>query len=500
MDDGWTLNTQPPRPRWGVHAPTQKAIATRDPIVVVPPPAVAVIPLVHRGTLAFSPLVRPGDTVRTGQPVAQGLQGEQVHASVTGTVREVSRRIVANPHLAECDCLVIDRTGTELFFDGYPPAADPLALSPDAIRAGIASAGIVGLGGALFPTARKLMPPERVRALIINGAECEPWITCDEMLLRERAREVIAGARIMMHALGTSTGIIAVETDMPEARVAVHDALAAAGNCGIQMAVVTAKYPAGGERQLIELLTGIEVPTEGHPGDAGFICQNAATTAAVADLFFRGRPLISRVVTVTGKGIANPGNHEVRLGAPISDLIELAGGYQGSPQRLIMGGPMMGLALPGDDLPVTKATNCIAAVTAGEFAVPRMEMPCIRCGECIHVCPANLLPQELLIAARTGDAERLDELGLLDCIECGCCDYVCPSYIKLTARFVSAKNLVHDRRAARRSADIAKERFEKHERRLAGEQELRSRGHEEQDDAAAIHELVTKLRNNAPPH
>jgi electron transport complex protein RnfC len=495
----WTLNSQPPRPRWGVHAPTMKAMATRNPIVVAPPPAQVVIPLAHRTAIRFAALVSPGEGVVTGQPIARSAAGEQLHASITGIVRALDRRAVAAPALAEADCVVIDRRPGEELFAGYTPVNDPVELPPESLRAGIASAGIVGLGGALFPTAQKLSSAGPIRALIVNGAECEPWITCDEMLLRERASQVIAGARIMMRALGAPRCVVVVETDMPEARVAVHDAIAAAGDDRIEMAVVTAKYPAGGERQLVELLSGMEVPAGGWPRDVGFVCQNAGTAAAVADFYLRGRPLISRVVTVTGRGITKPGNYEVRIGTPIRELIAFAGGYRNSPERLIMGGPMMGLALPSDELPVTQATNCIVAATSGEFAAPRMEMPCIRCGECVNVCPANLLPQELLIAAKQGDADGLGELGVLDCIECGCCDYVCPSYLRLTARFAAGKQLVHDRRSAARQAAVARQRFDAHAGRLLDRKERESREHEAQADSQAIRDLVDKIRGGEAP-
>jgi electron transport complex protein RnfC len=249
----------------------------------------------------------------------------------------------------------------------------------------------------------------------------------------------------MMRALGTEHAIVAIETAMAETRVAVHDALKAAGDDRLGMAVVTAKYPAGGERQLIELVTGDEVPSGGLPRDIGYVCQNAGTAAAVADLFRKGRPLISRIVTVTGRGIAHPGNFETRIGTPVHELIALAGGYSGNPRRLLMGGPMMGFALPDDSLPVTKATNCIVAALAEEIAPQRAELPCIRCGECVQVCPARLMPQELFVAAQRRDFARLDEFGLPDCIECGCCDYVCPSQIALTRRFVAAKGAARER-------------------------------------------------------
>ncbi|MEO8224095.1 MAG: electron transport complex subunit RsxC, partial [Gammaproteobacteria bacterium] len=285
-----------------------------------------------------------------------------------------------------------------------------------------------------------------------NGAECEPYISCDDMLLRERADQVVAGARVLLAALGAGRCIMALKNDMPEARNAVYAALQAAADPRFAMSVVTGRYPAGGERQLVELVLGREVPAGNHPADAGVLCQNVGTVAAVADLFGNGQPLISRIVTLTGAGLARPRNIEARLGTPVADLVALAGGYRGEPARLIMGGPMMGVALANDEAALTAATNCILVATAAELGGDAAEMPCIRCGDCIEACPATLLPQELLLAARAGRVAELTTLGVSECIECCACDYVCPSHIPLTRHFIAAKALVRDAEATEGSA------------------------------------------------
>lgn len=444
MTSTWTYNPQPPRPPWGVHAPARKAVATHHEIALAAPPAEATLSLLQGAGGSAESLVQPGDQVQTGQPIARHAGGTLIHASITGTITAVDTRPVPAATPTTAPCIVIRQEGTEQWHRSCEPC-DASVLSPEDICRHIACGGIVGLGGALFPTATKLATGVPIRALIVNGAECEPWISCDEMLIRERATSVVNGTRIMMRALGTDHAVIAVESNMPEARVALNGALHATGSAGIGIAVVTAKYPAGGERQLIELVTGEKVPAGKLPRDIGYVCHNVGTAAAVAEWFHHGRPLISRIVTVTGTGVAEPGNFETRIGTPIRTLIDLAGGYVTHPQRLLMGGPMMGFALTDDELCITKASNCIVVATAGDCAPAQPERPCIRCGDCVEVCPARLLPHELFNAIRRADGRHLTELRLGACIECGCCDYVCPSHITLTARFAAEK-------AARRPA------------------------------------------------
>jgi Na+-translocating ferredoxin:NAD+ oxidoreductase subunit C len=438
-------DARPRRPAWGVRTPLRKSLSTREPLLVAPPPAWVCIPLAHGPDAAARPVVVPGQRILcgepVGEPVAPGLP--RVHASISGHVTHVESRRVAGL-AAPVPCVVIRGAGDDDRWPGYAPDPEAGRRAPEELRARIAAAGVVGLGGALYPTARKLAMAGGAPLLLLNGVECEPYISCDDMLLRERAEVVVAGARLLLAALGARHCVIAVKTDMPEARIALYNAIQAAGDARLGLSVVTGKYPAGGERQLIELVLGREVPAGGHPADVGVVCQNVGTAAAVAEFFTRGQPLISRIVTVTGGGVERPRNVEARIGTPVSALVALAGGYRDEPRRLVMGGPMMGVALESDELPITGATNCLIVATGRDLgdqapAGAAPEMPCIRCGDCIEACPASLLPQELLTAARAGNVADLRLLGLTECIECGACDYVCPSHIPLTRTFIAGK-------------------------------------------------------------
>jgi Na+-translocating ferredoxin:NAD+ oxidoreductase subunit C len=340
------------------------------------------------------------------------------------------------------------------------------------------------LGGAAFPTAVKLGAGSAMKLLILNGAECEPYICCDELLLRERPQEVITGAQALMRALEIGRCCIAIEADKPLAQRALEAALTAAGETRIQLAVVPAIYPEGGERQLIKVLTGQEVPARGVPPDIGYLCQNVGTAAAVARAVLRGEPLISRIVTVTGEGVARPRNLEVRLGTPVAALIEACGGYTEQAAHLLMGGAMMGFPLADDSLPVIKGTNCIVVASREEIRPRAPAMPCIRCGECAEACPAQLLPQQLYWHARAGELDRLDEYHLFDCIECGCCDVACPSQLPLTQYFRFAKTELWARDRDRVRSDLARERFEARRARLDAEQQARRRRLEEKARAA----------------
>lgn len=364
-------------------------------------------------------------------------------------------------------CVVIEPDGADRWC-AVEPFADWAGMAPTDLLTAICQAGIVGLGGAVFPTHRKasLGRQRGTHTLILNGAECEPYISCDEMLMREKPARVIAGARILQHACGAERIVIAIEDQMG----AVHDALAGAiGHAGagnIDLVKVPAVYPEGGERQLIQVLTGQEVPSGGLPADLGLLVQNVGTAAAVAEAIIDGRPLLERYVTVTGHGITEPRNLLALIGTPVSHLVHHCGGYRGSAARLVMGGPMMGFTLRSDNEPVVKASNCLLVLSEHELRSPQPEMPCIRCGECARVCPAGLLPQMLQWQVRTGQWEAASEHHLRDCIECGCCDYVCPSHIPLAGWFRHGKGQLKAQAGERAAAERARERHEAREARL----------------------------------
>lgn len=460
--------------RGGLRLAAHKRRSTAQPLRTAAAAEQHVLPLDQHAGLPAEPIVRPGDRVRMGQPVARpaGEISTWLHSPVSGVVTVIEPRPAPHHLGAPSQSIVIANDGRDERDEGSHSPQAFERLSPRELCEHIGRGGIAGLGGAVFPAAPKLLGSQIDGALqlLLNGAECEPYISCDDMLMRDRPHDVVLGAQILLHALGAIRCTIAMEDDTPEAAQALRTAVAASGDERVQIAIVPSVYPAGGERQLITALFGAEVPFDGLPADVGVVCQNVGTAAAIAQWLRDGRPLTSRVVTVTGDGVRTPANLEARLGTPIANLIADCGGYTGRMSRLIMGGTMMGAPLPHDDLPVTKASNCVVAASALDLQPRSTEMPCIRCGNCSEVCPAMLLPQQLHWHLhphiRPGALDALDRYGLMDCIECGCCDYVCPSQIPLAERFRETKPMLARVRAEHASAAAARLHFEHRNARL----------------------------------
>ena len=457
----------------GLQLEDHKAMATGRPVEPAAVPGELVIPLQqHIGEPAI-PMVEIGERVVGGQAIAeaQGNISAFIHASSSGTVTAITERLIPHPSGLTANCIVIETDGRDEFI-APAPLDNWRDANPATIHQHVRKAGIVGLGGAAFPTDIKLTADElhRIDRLILNGAECEPYICCDDMLMRERADEVISGALIMMRALATSRCQLAIEDNKPEAEDALRAAIDAADcNEEIEIISVPSVYPEGGEKQLIQVLTGKEVPSEGLPIDIGIVCHNVGTAAAVHRSVVDGMPLVSRFVAVTGGGVNEPRVLDARIGTPFSALIEAAGSARDSAVRLLMGGPMMGFAIRDDSVPVIKATNCILLATEEEIRPHKEPMPCIRCGECAQVCPASLLPQQLFWHTRARDFDKVEDYDVFDCIECGCCDVVCPSHIPLASHFRFAKTEIWGKEAERARADIARQRHEARQERIEKE-------------------------------
>jgi electron transport complex protein RnfC len=497
----------------GLSLSARKSMSTAEELAVASVPDTLIHPMSQHVGAPAEAIVEVGDKVLRGQPIARatGYVASPVHAASSGTVIDIGPRPVPHPSGLSAACIVIHPDGEDRPYEGYDPLSNYRTLNAPALRARVRECGIVGLGGAVFPTSVKLNVGVGLEALIVNGAECEPYISCDDTLMRYRAAEVIAGAQVMLHALEVGHCILAIEDDKPEAYEALHGACTRASENRIEIIRVPALYPEGGERQLIQVLTGREVPADGLPADIGYLCHNVGTAAAVARAVLYGEPLISRIVTVTGAGVARPRNLEVRLGTPISHVIAECGGSLESARYLFMGGAMMGFSLDSDELPVIKATNCLVVAT-DEDAPPRAPaMPCIRCGECAEVCPARLLPQQLFWHTRAENFDRVEALNLYDCIECGCCDLACPSQIPLVQYFRFAKTEIWNRSRERHRSDHARERFEARNARLereAAEKERRLAARtralkKSQDDPAArqamIDEVMERVRSKKEP-
>ncbi len=473
------MHSPPPNPAqrrlWrfhgGIHLPDEKALSTSRPVAAAPLPSRLAIPLRQHIGAPARPLVRVGDWVLKGQRIAepQGIMSAPVHASSSGMVVAIEERPIPHPSGLDGTCIVIRTDG----LDQWARLPTPLTNYPDfdapTLRERIRWAGIVGLGGAAFPTDVKLDPGphQPIRTLIVNGAECEPYITCDDMLMREHAGRVVQGAGIVMHLLGARECLIGIEDNKPEAiesmRLAVAESDIAAST---QVCAIPSRYPSGSERQLIHILTGREVPSNDTPARIGVLCQNVASLAAVAEAVILGRPPISRYVTLSGRGIKEPRNFEVLVGTPVADLIQAAGGLAGEVRKLVLGGPMMGFTLDSEQVPITKATNCILALTDQEAPDPGPAQPCIRCGKCAEVCPALLLPQQMYWYARCKDLDKVQDYNLFDCIECGCCDQVCPSHIPLVQYYRYAKAELRARERDQHTAEHARTRYEARTARL----------------------------------
>jgi len=460
----------------GLHPEAHKAESTQTPVVQARLPRQLILPLQQHIGSAAKPVVKVGDTVHKGQLLAQadGYISASIHAPSSGTVTALEERPVAHPSGLNALCLVLDPDGRDAWGELPPPLADYQAIDPAQLRRRVREAGLVGLGGAAFPTAVKLNPGphKQIELLILNGAECEPYITCDDMLMRERAQEIIQGLMIMRHALQVKTAIIGVEDNKVEARAALSEALAEHGqeSRDIHIRTVPTIYPAGGEKQLIRVLTGKEVPSNGIPAEIGIVCHNVGTAVAVYRAVLQGRPLLSRYVTVAGDGVQKPQVLDALIGTPLSDLVDQCGGYTDDVQRLVLGGPMMGFALHSDEVPLVKGANCVLALQTVP-ATDQEAMPCIRCGACADVCPANLLPQQLYWHARSKEFDKVQDYHLFDCIECGCCSAVCPSHIPLVQYYRFAKTEIWAQEREKQKADIARQRHEFHQARLEREQQ-----------------------------
>ena len=422
-----------------------------------PLPSRLIVPLRQSARAGASCIVEPGQKVLKGERIgqAEGMLGTAVHAPTSGTVVDIGDYPMAHPSGLDTPCVVIEPDGEERWIEHAP--FDYHHAGRGEALAWLRDCGIVGMGGATFPSHVKLGKGAGIDTLILNGAECEPWITCDDRLMRERAADILAGASILRELIGARELVVGIEDNKPEAIAAMQAAASAAGG-PIRIAAVPALYPAGGEKQLIRVLTGVEIPYGKLGGDYGVQCFNVGTAYAVYRAIAHGEPLISRVVTLTGNA-GQPGNWEVAIGTPVEDLLPLAQPRPGT-DRYIMGGPMMGFAMPRLDVPIGKGSNCIIAASPALFPPALPEQPCIRCTECAKACPAELQPFELYWFSRAKNFGKAQEYHLFDCIECGCCAYVCPAHIPLVDYFRFAKSEIWARERDKAAADQARERFE----------------------------------------
>ncbi|MBW9266762.1 MAG: electron transport complex subunit RsxC [Candidatus Thiodiazotropha sp. (ex. Lucinisca nassula)] len=495
---GATVFTKLFKIRGGVHPDDRKLLSEEQPIENLPMPELLHIPLQQHIGAAAVPMVRRGETVKKGQLLArsQGVISAPVHAPTSGRIMGVGGYPAHHASGLSVRTVTLKPDGKDEWCDNTQPVKEPLTLSPDEISRRVSEAGIVGMGGATFPSAVKLNLRKRyeLHTLVINGAECEPYLTCDDRLMREQPAEILDGVALMARALGVEQILFAIENNKPEAQAAIAEGAQAHPN--ITLVGLPTRYPMGSEKHLVQTLIGKETPARGLTADIGIVVHNVATALAVHEALRNGCPLISRVVTVSGNAINQPRNLRVPLGTPLENLIEHCGGYKQEPARLISGGPMMGQPLPSIRVPVVKGSNGLLALTQDEIqAAP--EMPCIRCASCVQACPCGLVPLEMAANIRAGSLDNSVNLGLLDCITCGSCAYVCPSHIPLVQYFNYAKGelasrqrMQHKQGETKRLAEARSQRMEaikkaKREAMMKRKKEMEAKKKQEAEATAA---------------
>lgn len=466
----------------GVHPDFHKDESTQYAIATMPLPDKLIVPIrQHIGKLGKR-CVEVGDYVHKGQAITQQPEGlgSLTHAPTSGTIIGTGQYPVPHASGFSCPGAIIKPDGKEDWGEQrLTPYPDYQSTDNSLLLERLCEAGLVGLGGAAFPSAVKVSASRKypIDTLILNGVECEPYITCDDMLMRENAEAIIHGILILIHMLQPKRCFVGIENNKPEAITSMQQAVSTVNTLNSKMITIVtipSIYPSGDEKQLIKILTGTAIPKGTLSFDHGILCHNIATAHSIYNAVVNGEPLISRAMTVTGSGVNQPQNIHVLIGTPFKDVIAAAGGYSATAERLIMGGPMMGFAIQSDEVPVVKATNCVLILAETELSYSSsMAMPCIRCGKCAEACPVDLLPQQLYWHARADDLEKVQQHNLFDCIECGCCSYVCPSNIPLVSYYRHAKGAVRAAAEKLYKTDQSRERHEYREFRLQREKDER---------------------------
>ena len=425
----------------GVHPYEGKELSENKPVQILMPKGDLVYPMSqHIGAPAI-PLVKKGDKVLAGQKIgeASGFISANVICSVSGTVKAVEPRRVANG--AMVNSIVVENDGEYTAVEGLGADRDPAKLSKQEIRDIVKEAGIVGLGGAGFPTHVKLAPKDesKIEYILVNGAEWEPYLTSDYRLMMEEPEKLVGGLKVILQLFDNAKGVIGIENNKPEAIKKLQELVK--DEARIEVCPLQTKYPQGGERSLIYAVTGRKVNSSMLPADAGCIVDNVDTVISVYNAVCKTTPLMRRVVTVTGDAITNPQNFQVKIGTNMQELIEAAGGFKTEPEKLIAGGPMMGMALFGTDIPITKTNSALLCMSKDEVAA-NAETPCIRCGKCVSVCPSHIVPVKMMKAALKGDCEAFEKVGGMECMECGSCTFICPAKRPLTQAFKEMRKTV----------------------------------------------------------